>query len=158
MGYGGNMPTEDYGGNATENSEGFTRLELPRRIDLPRHRAPSDWTPRPAQSRAPLGNRGAEDLLSEADHLDGKAREWRELAEDAVTDNTRRKCLWNENQCRKAAVRRWTEAQAILNPQEAPEFMRVGGVEVDLSEEDYSDYELPERIKDLLGGDAVEWV
>jgi hypothetical protein len=104
-----------------------------------------------------LGNRDPEDLLREADYLDNKALDWQRLAEECFTENTRRKCLWNENQCRGAAVRRWKEAQTILYPNVA-EIMRVGGVEVNLAEEEYGDFEIPERIKDLLGADSGEWV
>lgn len=95
----------------------------------------------------------AEDLLREADYLDNKAKDWKNLADECITDNTRRKCLWNENQCRNAAVRRWNEAQAILNPVEA-QLVVVGGVVTDVSEEDYTGFEIPDRIKQLLGADA----
>lgn len=99
--------------------------------------------------------RDADDLLSEANFLDDRARDWQNLADECITDNTRRKCLWNENQCRGAAVRRWKEAQAILNAESmAATIVRVGGLEVDLSEEDFSGYEIPDRIKELLGADA----
>jgi hypothetical protein len=94
----------------------------------------------------------AEDLLREADYLDNKAQDWLRLSQECITDSTRRKCLWNENQCRGAAVRRWKEAQAILNP--VAELVRVGGVEVNLDDEDYTGFEIPDRIKALLGADA----
>jgi hypothetical protein len=110
-----------------------------------------------AQARAkpkrkdPVSERDADDLLREADYLDNKAKEWLGLAAECVTDNTRRKCLWNENQCRGAAVRRWRDAQAIINPLAPAETMRVGGIEVNLDEEDFGEFAIPDRIRELLG-------
>jgi len=95
-----------------------------------------------------------EDLLNEADYLDDKAKDWERLAVECITDNTRRRCLWDANQCRGAAVRRWKEAQSILHPEREQALVVVGGVVTDLAEEDYTGFEIPDRIKELLGADA----
>lgn len=98
------------------------------------------------------GIRSAEDLLSEANHLDTKAQDYERLARECITEATRNRCLWHANQCRGAAVRRYKEAQAILNPV-AP-LVRVGGVEIADDDMDFSGYEIPDRIKALLGAEA----
>jgi len=100
----------------------------------------------------------AEDLLREADHLDNKAQDWERLASECITEKTRRRCLWDANQCRGAAVRRWKEAQAILNPV-TEVAVTVGGVDVTEDElDEYSEFEIPDRIKVLLGADAERLV
>lgn len=101
-----------------------------------------------------------QDKLREADYLDNKAKDWERLAGECLTQRTRNRCLWDANQCRLAAVRRWKEAQAILYP-ELADIVRVGGIEVtqaERDEENYSDFQIPDRIKALLGEDAAQWV
>lgn len=90
----------------------------------------------------------AEQKLALADRLDEEAKHNEELAAVALTDTARKRLLWEANQKRGEAVRRWQEGQLLLFPHVHIPFTKGAGKHL-VDDDDDDNYEIPQRIRDM---------